>query len=99
MKSRPVTLAILIGFAVMACAAPSAQQAPRSASSAASPAAQAQSGPKRITLAALMDPSQVMSKFDRLLPGASDLEVLIAAGLALPDDHGVWQPVLAQSVP
>jgi peptide/nickel transport system substrate-binding protein len=46
-----------------------------------------------------MDPPQLMSKFDRLLPGASDVEILVTSGLAIPDDRGVLQPVLAETVP
>jgi len=46
-----------------------------------------------------MDPPSVISKFDSLLPGATDLEVLVDSGLAIPDGHGVLVPVLAEAVP
>jgi peptide/nickel transport system substrate-binding protein len=46
-----------------------------------------------------MDPPQLISKSDRLLPGASDVEVLVTSGLAIPNDRGVLEPILAEAVP
>jgi len=47
----------------------------------------------------MMAPPQLISKFERLLPGASDLEIMVISGLAVPDDRGVLQPLLAEAVP
>jgi peptide/nickel transport system substrate-binding protein len=47
----------------------------------------------------MMDTPQLIHKFERLLPGASDLEAMVTSGLAIPDDRGVLQPILAESIP
>ncbi len=90
----------ILGLAILlaGCAAPATPRAPgQDTAEAGQP--RASSAPKRIVVAVPMDPPQLMSKFDRLLPGASDVEILVTSGLAIPDDHGVLQPVLAESVP
>jgi peptide/nickel transport system substrate-binding protein len=81
------------------CAAPPAARPPAEVGSGGAAAVQAPSGPKRITVAVLMDPPQLISKFERLLPGASDVEVMVTSGFAIPDDRGVLQPILAEAVP
>ncbi len=81
------------------CSAPPASRPSAQADPAGAADTRATSAPKRITVAVPMDPPQLISKFDRLLPGASDVEILVTSGLAIPDDHGVLQPVLAEAVP
>jgi peptide/nickel transport system substrate-binding protein len=90
---------LVLSLTVAACGPSQGATAPTGDRPASGGAPERSGAPKRITVAALMDPPSVISKFESLLPGATDLEVLVDAGLAIPDDRGVLVPVLAEAVP
>lgn len=96
MEPRRVLLFWLI-LTLAACQAPTRQPAQDGVRAGAEPART--TAGKRITLAAMMDPPQLLHKFERLLPGATDLEVMVTSGLAIPDERGMLQPILADAVP
>ncbi|HZT06358.1 MAG TPA: ABC transporter substrate-binding protein [Chloroflexota bacterium] len=72
------------------------------------PAAQSQaqtgaSTPKRITIAIKGDPPTLSDKINSAgsggVPGVSEVQRLVQSGLAVPDDTGTLQPLMAEAVP
>jgi peptide/nickel transport system substrate-binding protein len=90
---------LLIAIVALACAGPSAPQR-----SAGSPDAQSATAPKRITVAIRGDAKTLSAKLNSSagaggVPGVSQIEEMLNAGLAIFDGRGRVHPQLAEEIP
>lgn len=92
--NRALGPAILIfTLGLLACAPPAAQPAGPGGQSTTS------TGPKRLRGVVMAELPALISKFERVLPGADTVEQMVSAGLALVGDSGRPQAQLAQELP
>ncbi len=96
-RFRACLIGIALAVAISACATPQSRGSAPSQTG----ALQGASGPKRVTIAIRGEPRTFSSKIDSSpsVPGGSELENLVNAGLTVEDNAGVHRPQLAESVP
>src|SRR5262245_24336587 len=102
MGTRILLTIMSLALLVAGCAAPTAPQTGGSGSQPS--ASNSQSAPRRMTIAIRSDPKALSAKLNSAAgaggaPGASEIEQMLNAGLAVETNAGVLHALLAEAVP